>query len=223
MARSKPIKAKESKLTEKAASSSKAVKPSKLGKKVQVERVEDEPSGEDSEDEDAEDNDSDEDEDEDVDEEGMTRLMKALGEDGLDDFAQAELRALAGEDSDEEGSEVEGNESEGGEEVEGNENEEEDEDVEDDDDEEHDEEEEEEEDEEGSVDEEEEEEVVALDEVDDVEEDIVPKQKVEIDNKVSLRCYSTKCTWGLIGLYRLLSTGYGRPLNWTPVCHGQRH
>ncbi|KAI0772245.1 eukaryotic rRNA processing protein EBP2-domain-containing protein [Irpex lacteus] len=108
----------------------------------------------------------------------MARLMKALGEDGLDDFAQAELRALAGEDSEEEGGEVEGSESEGGEEVEDSEDEEEEEEVEAEDDEEH--------DEEGSVDEEEEEEVVALDEVDDVEEDIVPKQKVEIDNKIAL-------------------------------------
>ena len=41
-------------------------------------------------------------EDEDVDEAGMAKLMEALGEDGLDDFAQEQLRVLA-DDSEDEG------------------------------------------------------------------------------------------------------------------------
>ena len=50
------------------------------------------------------------DEDDDVDGEGMEKLMKALGEDGLDDFAQEQLRALAGSDEEESDEEGEGEE-----------------------------------------------------------------------------------------------------------------
>lgn len=121
---------------------------------------------------------------EDVNEEGMARLMAALGDDGLDDFAQAELQALAGEDEDED-------DESGEDDDEGEESEEEvdaedakvDEDNEDEDDKDQ--------AEEGSNDEddddqeeEEEDEDVALDEVESVEADVVPRQKLEIDNKV---------------------------------------
>lgn len=88
--------------------------------------------------------DEDEDEDEEgsddggVDGEGMERLMKVLGEDGIDEFERAQLQILGGE-----------------------------------------------EDEEWETDAGEEEGEIALDDVDDsVDEDAVPRQKIEIDNKV---------------------------------------
>ncbi|TFK42423.1 eukaryotic rRNA processing protein EBP2-domain-containing protein [Crucibulum laeve] len=115
-------------------------------------------------------------EDEGVDEEGMARLMKALGEDGLDEFEQAQLRSLGG-DSDEDEDEDKEVDSEGEEVGSGDEGEEGsllDED---------------EEEEAGSQDEEEEDEDddgVPLDEVESVDEDAVPRQKIEIDNKIAL-------------------------------------
>ncbi|THH18364.1 hypothetical protein EW146_g2601 [Bondarzewia mesenterica] len=113
-------------------------------------------------------------EDSGVDEEGMKKLMKALGDDGLDDFGQAQLQALIeGGDSDEEDeNEEDGSENEGVEddaEEEREENEGADVGVSDSDD-----------------DEEVEEEEVALDDVESVDEDAVPRQKIEIDNKVAL-------------------------------------
>ena len=109
---------------------------------------------------------------EDVDEDGMNRLMEALGEDGLDDFAQEQLRALEG---DEEGDEdeaddddedaVSGEEAE--EDVEGQDGSDEDEEAE----------------EAGPSDEM----PVPVDELSEEEmldEDAIPRQKVEIDNKV---------------------------------------
>ncbi|KAK0238622.1 eukaryotic rRNA processing protein EBP2-domain-containing protein [Armillaria nabsnona] len=107
----------------------------------------------------------------------MERLMKALGDEGLDEFDQAQLGALGGDDEsnsegeDENGSDeedVEGldqqNDSEEDEEEEQEANED---DVEDD---------------EGDG----EEEDVALDDVEDVDDDAVPRQKVEIDNHAAL-------------------------------------
>ncbi|TCD68345.1 rRNA-processing protein and EBNA1-binding protein ebp2 [Steccherinum ochraceum] len=134
---------------------------------------EDEDEDEDDEDyEDVEDNEDDSDDDsedeDDVNEEGMAKLMAALGEDGLDDFAQAELRALAGDDDDSEGDE---GDEEGDEDEEGQEEVSEDEDDVVDG---------------GEEEEEEEEEDLALDEVESVEEDAVPRQKLEIDNKIAL-------------------------------------
>lgn len=119
---------------------------------------------------------SDED-DEGVDEEGMTRLMQALGEDGLDEFDTAQLQAL---DEDEEGSgdeDWETDNEEGGEDSDSGS--EEGEDAED----------EVPEDLEGpeasDEEDEEEEEDIALDDIDgSVDEDAVPRQKIEIDNKV---------------------------------------
>jgi rRNA-processing protein EBP2 len=120
----------------------------------------------------------------DVDEEGMARLMAALGEDGLDEIALQSLNAFdeAGEDeSDGDGSEVvegepkvkiradadseeSGSDSEGedvGDEEEEGDKEEGDE-------------------EEGDADED----AVELDEVSSVDEDAVPRQKIVVDNKV---------------------------------------
>jgi rRNA-processing protein EBP2 len=126
---------------------------------------------------------SDEDSDDDgVDEAGMERLMKALGDDGLDEFETMQLHlTLGGGEGDEEGegdddedtsdeeftldknaeeaSDGEGSDSEDGED------------------------EEEFEDEEGEG--EDGEEDVALDDVESVDEDAVPRQKIEIDNTVS--------------------------------------
>lgn len=121
--------------------------------------------------------DEDESDDEGVDEEGMERLMKALGTDALDEFEQAHLQALAGEDDEEweTDEEMDGKAGEGAEE-----------------DAEQDEENGSGEDLEGSKaiegpsdDEEEQEGDIALDDVDgSVDEDAVPQQKIEIDNKV---------------------------------------
>lgn len=109
----------------------------------------------------------------DVDEIGMERLMKALGDDGLDEYAQAALRVLAGEqDEDEEGSGDEDEEIEGdGDQEDEGEGEDEGEQAGDT------------EEEEGRESEEAGE-AIPLDEVESVDEDVVATQKVEIDNKV---------------------------------------
>ncbi|KAF8867576.1 eukaryotic rRNA processing protein EBP2-domain-containing protein [Gymnopilus junonius] len=115
----------------------------------------------------------------------MARLMELLGEDGLDEFDQAQLQALAGSDNEEEEEEGEsGSEEEGqGAEIEA---------LSDDEDSEEEEGEEDDaqnasdaEDESEGTDNGENEEIV-LDEVDSVDEDAIPRQKVEIDNKVAL-------------------------------------
>ena len=111
----------------------------------------------------------------------MKKLMKALGDDGLDDYEQAQLIALTG-DEEEEVNEEDGSESddsegdqsrdiEAGIEGEGTFDESEDE-----------------EDDHEDVEEEE----VALDGVESVDEDAVPRQKIEIDNKVSSSTASHK-------------------------------
>jgi rRNA-processing protein EBP2 len=102
-----------------------------------------------------------------VDEGGLEKLMKALGGDGLDEFDLAQLRMLSGSAEREEGS------GEGGEE-DSSDGEEDDEDT-------------------KSVSDEEhaigEEEAIALDdeEVHSVDEDAVPRRKIEVDNKVRPR------------------------------------
>ncbi|KAJ2934764.1 hypothetical protein H1R20_g2353, partial [Candolleomyces eurysporus] len=138
--------------------------------------------------------DDEDDDDDGVDEEGMERLLKALGEDGLDDFDKAQIMALNGTDSDEEeDSGEEGSEDEDVEQ-EGASDEEEDQSGS-----------EEEEDEEENAakpakskmapqaaddEDEEDDEAIPLDEADDsVDEDAVPRRKVEIDNKVCNFCY----------------------------------
>ena len=135
----------------------------------------------------AEESDSDSD-NEGVDEEGMERLMKALGDDGLDDFDQAQLELAMG-DEDEWATEDEGDgddeasHSEEGvvgrdENVDDSQGEDEDED-----------------DGEGETlensDGDAEEEHIALDDVDSVDEDAVPRQKIEIDNEVRV-CFSRR-------------------------------
>ena len=126
--------------------------------------------------------DEDEDEnDEGIDEEGMARLMKALGEDGLDEFGQAQLRSLAGDDDSSDVGDA-SSEGEGEDDEDAGANDEDDDDeeesaAEDDEDapEDNDQEQEEDEDEETAV---------LLDEAEDVDEDAVPRQKIEVDNKV---------------------------------------
>ncbi|KAJ7250027.1 eukaryotic rRNA processing protein EBP2-domain-containing protein, partial [Mycena haematopus] len=136
---------------------------------------------EDNSDEEADADSSEDSDDDGVDEVGMERLMKALGDDGLDEFEQMQLHlTLGGENeaengddedtSDEEfildknageGSGVESSDSEEGDDEEEFEDDE-GEDV-----------------EEGEAD-------VALDDVESVDEDAVPRQKIEIDNTVAL-------------------------------------
>ncbi|KAG7088036.1 hypothetical protein E1B28_012071 [Marasmius oreades] len=100
-----------------------------------------------------------------VDEEGMERLMKALGEDGLNEFDHAMLRGS------EDGSEEEGEDNEEVED-EGELSDESDDD---------------EDGEEGEDGEEDEEQFVAVDEEDvELEPDAVPEQKLEIDNETAL-------------------------------------
>ena len=124
-----------------------------------------------------------------IDQEGMERLMKALGEDGLDDYDRAHLIALHGtSDEEEDDDEAQEQDAESHSEEEESVDEVEDED---------------EAKSESEIDEEdveeagqspaeknteEEEDVddgVALDEVESVDEDVVPRQKVEINNTVS--------------------------------------
>ena len=96
-------------------------------------------------------------------EEGLEKLMKALGEDGLNEFDLAQLRTLTGAAaSDEEGGEDDRNSDEMDNEEQGGD----------------------EEDEDASSDGEE----IALDDedIDSVDEDAVPRRKIAIDNKV--RC-----------------------------------
>ncbi|CCO30731.1 hypothetical protein BN14_04761 [Rhizoctonia solani AG-1 IB] len=144
------------------------------------------------------DEDSEDSEDDGVDEEGMNRLMKLLEKDGLDDIAEHQLSELGLGDSSEEDSQDEADsdeESEQGENI-----------VDDgdgasesgwvDEDGEMDDPESSaagklnamaQEESEQSEDEEEEEEVVPLDEASEVDEDVVPKQKIVINNEVALK------------------------------------
>lgn len=135
-----------------------------------------------------------------IDQEGMERLMKALGEDGLDDYDRAHLIALHGtSDEEEDGDEAQeqDDEAESHSEEEESVDEVEDEDeakseseIDEEDAEEagqspaekntEEEEDEDEDDEDVDVDD-----GVALDEVESVDEDAVPRQKVEINNTVS--------------------------------------
>ena len=134
-----------------------------------------------------EEEDEEESDDEGVDEEGMERLMKALGQDGLDEYEQAQLQMLTGEGDEgwetdeaasegevsdsgefdgeedgEHGSDEEVEDSNGKKVIGGSRN-----------------------DEDKEEEEEEEESNVALDDVEgSVDEDVVPRQKIEVDNKV---------------------------------------
>ncbi|KAJ3557163.1 hypothetical protein NM688_g1622 [Phlebia brevispora] len=139
---------------------------SSIGVHAEEEEEEEDRDGEEEADSDEDEEDED---DADVDEEGMERLMKLLGEDGLDDVARSELEALVADEeiSDEDDDEDEAEEGDGNEEgaegdheiaeknlvVEVEEDQEEDQEV-------------------------------LLEDADSVDDDAVPKQKIEIDNKV---------------------------------------
>ena len=152
--------------------------------------------------------------DEDVDAEGMEKLMKALGEDGLDEYEQAQLQVLRGEQDEEwetDEEEVEGKsgesadeyeeEEDGDEEAEGSDSEKII---------------------QGPSDNEEEQDAIALDDVDDsVDEDAIPRQKIEIDNKVRGRL-SDPCYLALIASPRSLSSGFAIQSSSIPHCHGRR-
>ncbi|KAJ7601245.1 eukaryotic rRNA processing protein EBP2-domain-containing protein [Mycena floridula] len=99
----------------------------------------------------------------------MERLMEALGDDGLDEFDQAQLNAALGEGSDSE----EGSQEEDGDDDEDDDDEAQGNDAgfEDEDD----------EDEEAGIDED-----MPLDEAESVDEDAIPRQKLEIDNEVAM-------------------------------------
>jgi hypothetical protein len=104
---------------------------------------------------------SEDDENSGVDEEGLEKLMNALGEDGLDEYDLAQLRMLTGPAAGEESDEEEGHDSDG-----------------------------EEDDVSASEEEEEksgEEDEIALDDEDvgSVDQDVIPRRKVEVDNKVA--------------------------------------
>lgn len=145
------------------------------------------------EDEDEDGDEEDEDEDDGVDEEGMARLMKLLGDDGLDDVGQAQLDALVGSGSGSGSEDENDEEEEEGEDVEeGEDSEVDNEDEANDSEEEHDE-------EDVDMGEDEDEEAIPLDEAETVDEDAVPRQKVEIDNKVRF----TTFTFFLLSNYSL--------------------
>jgi hypothetical protein len=128
-----------------------------------------------------------------VDEEGLQNLVRALGEDGLNEFDLTQLRMLAGSPVDEESGEDDNahstNESE---------------DIE-------------------QADAEEEEEGIALDDedVDSVDEDAIPRRKVQVDNKVR-PFHSLSHSLILTPMYRSRSNAYGTPLNSTHHFHGQK-
>lgn len=164
-----------------------------------------------------------------VDEKGMERLMSALGDDGLDEFDRAQLGLVAGSDSEDEDNDVVGPEV--GEEDDGEDSEEdvgdEEEGEQDADDSDegmaeatggsHDQEEEE---DVGDVDDDEDEEI-ALDELDggELDEDVVPKQKVEIDDTVSSIC---PVNHSIMNPCRWPCNAYGKPFNLILKCHGRR-
>ena len=112
----------------------------------------------------------DDDENSGVDDEALEKLVKALGEDGLDEFDLAQLRILSGAAADEE-TEDDANAISASEDEEPGDGEEEEE-------------------------EEEEGEEIALDDddVDSVDQDAIPRRKVQVDNKVCLFSLFTSFT-----------------------------
>ena len=164
----------------------------------------------------------DEDDDEGVNEEGMTKLMQLLGEDGLDDFGQMQLQALDGEG--EESGEGEANSGEedvqSSEEAESDEGSEDEEDagkeqkLDDESDSSGDEDEGVSEGDDGANE-------VALEDAEEVDEDAVPQQKLVINNKVSSCIYYR---WKRIDFrLRMHWSVYVRPLSWTQSFHGRKH
>ena len=101
---------------------------------------------------------SESDQDSGVDEEGLENLVRALGEDGLDEFGLAQLRMLAGSPVDEEESDEEEEDADPTTQSE---------------------------DEEQAGEEEADEEIALDDEdVDSVDEDAIPRRKIQVDNEV---------------------------------------
>jgi rRNA-processing protein EBP2 len=113
---------------------------------------------------------ADDDENSGVDDEGLEKLVKALGEDGLDEFDLAQLRMLSGAAAGEETEDDANAESVLEDEEPGD----------------------------GEEEEEEEGEEIALDDddVDSVDQDAIPRRKVQVDNKVCLFSLFT-CQLGL--------------------------
>lgn len=151
--------------------------------------------------------DTDESEEEDVDEEGLAKLMAALGDDALDEFDRAQLQALNGEDM-EEGGDEDDEEADGKEDGEGTDDDdsladsasEDGEHAEDGD--------------EDQVDDLNDIGIarVALDDVSSVDEDAVPVQKVTTNNEVRpLHC--APLTMSLTRFPRSLWIGYTQPFN----------
>jgi rRNA-processing protein EBP2 len=142
--------------------------------------------------------DDDDDEDSGVDKEGLEKLMNALGEDGLSEFDLAQLRMLSGAAADEEeGSNGEEEDSSGG-------------DI--------------------GTDPEEEAEAeeagdgIALDDddVDSVDQDAIPRRKIQVDNKVRPFPLSSLASSSYI-MGRSRSNAYGTPSNSTNHFRGPRH
>jgi rRNA-processing protein EBP2 len=123
-----------------------------------------------------------------VDEEGLEKLVRALGEDGLDEFDLTQLRMLAGSPV---GEEEDGEEEEGADDnadsTTGSE-------------------------EEKQADGEEAEEGIALDDEDvgSVDEDAIPRRKIEVDNKVRTHPTHSLIT-RLNSMNRSRSSAYGTP------------
>ena len=138
-----------------------------------------------------------EDEDSGVDDEGLEKLMNALGEDGLSEFDLAQLRMLSGSVAGEEGSDGEEDSSDGEEDGADAEPQEEAEEA---------------------------DEGIALDDedVDSVDQDAIPRRKVQVDNKVRHFPLFTSFTcqiilfYGQIALERIRDTiKLDQSLSWT--------
>lgn len=142
--------------------------------------------------------DDDDDEDSDVDEEGLEKLMNALGEDGLSEFDLAQLRMLSGAAVDEEGSDEEEEDISDGEEDGADSDPEEE--------------------------AEEADEGIALDDddVDSVDQDAIPRRKVQVDNEVRPFPLSLLASSSYI-MGRSHSNVYGTLSNWTSHFPGPRH
>jgi rRNA-processing protein EBP2 len=173
-----------------------------------------EEAGSDHDDEWEDDEDTEDEDDDGVDEEGMERLMRALGDDGLNDYDKAQLESLVDGDDNEESESRDGSVDQEGVSEPGDSEEEEGQDGREDD-------------KEDEEQDEIEEEAVALDDVEGVvDEDTVPQQKIEIDNTVRLllNYHALSYPVRLIFFFshRRLWSVFARPFNLTRRYHGQR-
>jgi rRNA-processing protein EBP2 len=134
-----------------------------------------------------------------VDDEGLEKLVRALGEDGLDEFDRTQLRMLVGSPVGEEEEEEEDDDADHhAESTTGSE-------------------------EEKQADGEEAEEGIALDDedIDSVDEDAIPRRKIEVDNKVRVLLLPRSITC-LNFMNRSRSNAYGTPSSWTHHFHGPK-